>query len=112
VTDARYVVDEHVSKVIVFALRRVGVNVVTLAEVGRLGRDDAEQLAWAHANGAVVITHDEDYVAIAYARSGHRGVGYCHQDKYRGRPGDLIRRMVQLHAELSAEDWANRVVFL
>jgi hypothetical protein len=106
------VVDEHISDAIVAGLRRNEVDVVTLAQEGRLGRRDPAQLTWAADQGRVFVTHDEDYVALARSLAAHSGVGYCHQDKYRGRPGDLIRRIVQLHAELSAEAWVGRVVFL
>jgi predicted nuclease of predicted toxin-antitoxin system len=112
VTAASFVLDENVASAVANGLRRVVVEAVTLVEIGRLGLPDPDQLQWAFEQGRVVVTHDEDYVSLAYSRAVHAGVGYCHQEKYRGRPGALIRRILQLHAETEAEEWANRVVFL
>lgn len=105
-------IDENVSRAVARGLRRRNIDAVALREVDRLGLPDESQLQWAYEQRRVVITHDEDYVSLGFGSTSHAGVGYCHQEKYFRRPGALVRRLEQLQTELSAEDWAGRVIFL
>jgi uncharacterized protein with PIN domain len=112
VTDARYFLDENVLEYLVAPLRRAGFDVFSATEAGRKGKTDAEQLRWATEQGRVLITHDRDFLRIARLTTSHAGLGYAHQEKYRDRPGALIRRLEQLHLEMTAEDWQAQLVFL
>jgi hypothetical protein len=110
VADPRYVVDEHISDAVVQGLRRAGINVLKFHDAGRRGLDDAQQMAWAFVEGRVIITHDDDYIVLARRDVRCAGIAYCDQHKYDTR--GVLRELRRWHAELSAEDWVNRVVFL
>lgn len=78
----RYYFDEHLSDAIAEQLRTRGVDVVTAKEVGRANRtiSDDEQLAFAHANGRVLVTKDRDYVMLAYSHIPNAGVILLQRD--------------------------------
>jgi hypothetical protein len=111
-SDARFAGDENLPGPVLRGLHQRGFDIVSFAEAGRLGIADELQLVWAKSAGRVILTHDRDYVRLGDSGEPHAGVGYCMQRKYHLRHGPLIERIAELFADISAEDWANRVVFL
>lgn len=75
----RYYADEHVSKAVTLALRQRGVDVLTVAEAGRLGATDVEQLMFAAETGRVVVTQDADFLILAASGIEHSGIVYARQ---------------------------------
>jgi hypothetical protein len=110
VTEARYLLDEHLWNALASGLRLRSIDAITVHEAGRRSASDRDHLAWAIDNGRVIVTHDDDYLALAARVERHAGIPFCKADKY--TLGGLLREIEILHAELTAEDWANRVVFL
>jgi len=62
VSKIRYYTDEHVSKAVIRGLRQRGVNVLSVPEAQKLGATDEEHIAFAHAEGRVLFTQDEDFL--------------------------------------------------
>lgn len=105
----RFVTDEHVSPSVAAALRREGLDIVTFQEAGRRGLTDATQLAWALAEGRVVVTFDDDYLALA-AGGEHAGIAFCHERKY--TVSGVIEAIRRVWRAESAETMRSAVKFL
>ncbi|MCG3139561.1 MAG: hypothetical protein HDKAJFGB_00438 [Anaerolineae bacterium] len=76
----------------------------------RLGNDDESQLAFATAENRVLVTFDDDFVALSASGKEHVGIAYCHQDKY--TIGELIYELLVLANAMSADEMKNHVEFL
>lgn len=60
----KFYFDEHVHPAVAAYLRKHSIDVLTAQEAGRAGQgvSDAEQLAFATANGRVLVTSDNDFL--------------------------------------------------
>ena len=101
---ARLFLDEDVHPSLAEALRGHGFDAVHAGEVGRRAYTDAEQLAFAAAELRVLVTHNRrDFLALArqwWDRDDHHaGIVYARQTPV----GELLRRLLRLLDELSAE---------
>jgi hypothetical protein len=106
----RFHLDEHMPTALAKALRRHGFDVTTTLEAALLGRGDDDQLAFAIANGRVLVTNDDDFTRPLGISGTHSGICYCHPDKY--STGGLIAAVILVAECTSAEDMQNRVEFL
>jgi predicted nuclease of predicted toxin-antitoxin system len=70
----RFHLDENGDPRIAAGLRLHGIDVTTTPEAGLLGKSDEEQLAFALAEGRVIITRDTDFLRIAASGTEHPGV--------------------------------------
>ncbi len=70
--------DESVNIAIVEGLKRRGVEAFSAKDIGKVGLTDEEQIEVAKRSGAVVLTHDVDFLRIAMEKD-HTGVIYVHQ---------------------------------
>ena len=57
--------DEHIPKAVAVGLRARGIDAATAAEAGQLGVPDAALMAFAQAQGRVLITADPDHLTTA-----------------------------------------------
>jgi predicted nuclease of predicted toxin-antitoxin system len=73
----RFHLDENCPRAIASGLRRRGIDVTTSGETGRLGVDDLQQNAYALAEGRMIFTQDEDFLAIHAAGIPHPGIAFC-----------------------------------
>ncbi len=64
----KYLLDEHFSRHIAELCRtRYGLDAVSVEELGRKGRSDEEQLAFAAAEGRCIVTRDrDDFINLTY----------------------------------------------
>ncbi len=110
----RLYTNESVSVAVAEGLKRRGVDAFTARDVGNLGLSDEEQLAFAHLQGAVIFTHDDDFLKIAHnwlaARHEHSGIIYVHQQRF--GVGEIIRRLKVLNELLTQADMHSHVEFL
>ena len=104
----RYHTDEQVSKVVVRALRRRGVDVQRTPDAGMMSASDEEHLARAREEGRVVFTQDEDYLRLA-ARTEHAGVVYARQEK---PIREIISGLMLIYQLLEAEEMWNHIEYL
>ena len=80
---ARLYADENFPAPTVDTLRRLGHDVVTAREAGQadLGISDEDVLAFAHAHGRAVLTHNrKDFRNLHKAGHPHSGVILCTED--------------------------------
>jgi hypothetical protein len=106
----RFHLDEHISPVLADALRHRGIDVTTTADAGLAGAGDREHLAFASKAGRVVVKHDVDFLRLHDEGLPHAGIVYW-RPRTRGL-GDVLRRLVLMHAALSPEEFMNRVEYL
>ena len=93
--------------------RRPELDLARVQDVGLSGIDDPAVLAWAAADGRMLLTHDKETVpGFAYARvnAGEPmpGVVVAHGITV----GDIIDEVLILDAASEQEEWADQVVFL
>lgn len=112
----RLLADENFSHDIVRGLRsrHPFVDLVSAQDVGLSGADDPAALAWAAANGRVVLTHDvRTMAAFAHerVRRGLRmpGIFVISQDLPVGQVIEDLLLLVDLSAD---DEWDGRVEFL
>lgn len=106
----RYLVDEHVSRVILRGLQRRGIDAVRPQDIQREGFSDEAQLEWAAQEARVVVTFDQDYLRLAAQRSEHAGVAYCFPDKY--GISELLGLLILMYEVVDSLEMQNRVEYL
>jgi hypothetical protein len=70
----RFYLDEHVSLAIAAGLRRRGVEVLTVQDVGMLGKEDIEHLTFALQEGYVIVTQDAEFLRLHSTGIEHNGI--------------------------------------
>lgn len=78
----RFYLDENVQTFIAEQLKRRGIEVVTVRELGLLGDEDINHLERAAQMGYVLCTHDSDYVDLAADGREHAGIVFGQQHKH------------------------------
>jgi predicted nuclease of predicted toxin-antitoxin system len=106
----RFHLDEHVPHAVAAGLRRRGIDVTTSTEAGLLGAADADQVAYGLAQGRVIFTEDDDFLALAAAGVEHAGLAYCRQNTR--SVGQLVRALELLWDVYEPDEMRNRVEFL
>jgi predicted nuclease of predicted toxin-antitoxin system len=106
----KFHLDEHVAHAIADGLRSHGIDVTTAAEVGLLGADDEDHIAFALQEVRVIFTNDRDFLAIAASGEPHAGITHC---KVGARSiGYIIDALEFFSDELEPDDMMNRVEYL
>ena len=115
---ARLFADENFPKPTVEGLRRLGHDVLTLADVDLAGLaiPDEEVLAFAHADGRAVLTHNRKHFRKLH-NSGqpHSGVVLCTEDPSplgstrRYRESSLSPHGLFESQDLESKSWENRL---
>ena len=106
----RYHLDESVRAAIAVGLRSHGVDVSTTVEAALLGAADEDHLAYALAEGRVIVTHHDDFLALAASGIEHSGICYCHQQRH--SIGKLLRVLLVVHESCTREEMRGHVEFL
>lgn len=101
--------DEHVAKAVTEGLRRRGVDVVTVQELGLQAAEDQQHLQRAAQEGRVVVTQDADFLRLHAAGAPHRGIVYAAQQT---SVPQMLRGLMLVHDVLTSEDMASHVEFL
>lgn len=105
----KFYLDEHVPKAVTEGLRRRGVDVITVQELGLQAAEDAWHLERASQDGRVVVTQDADFLRLHASGLPHRGLVYAHQQT---AVSHMLRSLMLLHDVLSPNDMVNHVEFL
>ena len=106
----RFHLDESVSLRIVRPLRDRNIDVTTPTDGDLLSATDEEHLAFAHANGRVVVARDNDYIRLHVSGCQYSGIAYCHQSKY--SVGELLQNLLLLHACCDEAEMVGRLEHL
>jgi predicted nuclease of predicted toxin-antitoxin system len=106
----RFHLDEHVAHAVAHGLRRLGIDVTTSTEAGLLGAADADQVAYALAQGRAIFTQDDDLLVLAAAGVAHAGLAYCRQNAR--SVGQIIRALELIWQVYEPDELRNQVEFL
>lgn len=106
----RCYLDQHIPGAVTSGLRQHGVDVLTAQEANRCGVSDQDQLAFAMAQGRVMVTFDSDFLALDASGVQHAGIAWCPATKY--AIGQLIQALLLLHGVLNSDDMRNHVEYL
>ncbi len=85
-------------------------DVSTTLEAGLLGAADEDHIAYALAEGRVIVTHDDDFLALASSGIERSGICYCHQQKH--SIGRLLQVLLVVHECCTREEMRGHVEFL
>ena len=115
-TPPKLLFDEDVDHRILRGLRRTKptLHVRTVLEAGLAGRSDAEILAWAAAEGRLLVTQDVSTMTAEhreFIRSGKTSAGIVFIPR-EVSIGQAIADLVLICEASTAEDWVNRTEFL
>lgn len=108
--DIRYHLDENLHHAIAHGLRRRGIDVTTTNDAGLMGCSDEQQLAHAHQEGRVLVTHDDDLIRIHYQNIPHSGIAFAHARRH--SIGHIVNALTSLHRRHSAEAMAGHIEYL
>jgi hypothetical protein len=106
----RFYLDQHQSHALAAGLRSRGIDVLTASDAGRCGLPDPDQLAFATAQGRVMVSFDPDFLALHASGVAHAGIAWCPATKH--SVGRLIGALELLHAVLTADEMTNHVEYL
>ena len=105
--------DEDVSVLIADLLRARGFAATTALEAGQLHKSDVEQLTYASEHGQAILTHNRHHfedLARRYFEAGrtHRGIIIA----VRRWPHEILRRLLVILDQITADEMENRVVYI
>ena len=98
------------SPAVATGLRAHHVDMLTAQEAGRCGLPDPDQLQFATAEGRVMVTFDQDYLALDASGVQHTGIAWCSATKY--SIGQLINSLLLVCFEMSPDEMRNHVEHL
>jgi predicted nuclease of predicted toxin-antitoxin system len=109
----RLYLDEDVSSAVAAAMRRRGFDAVSVHEVGRRGRSDPEQLAYAAADDRTLFTFNAaDFVQLhrKWITEGrpHGGIIVAEQ----ALVGEIMRRLLKLLNSVTADEIRSQIYWL
>ncbi len=110
-----YLDEDTINAALVKALRNANLNVVTVADAGRLGYPDEEQLIWATEQGRVIYSFNigdfcrlhRDFIV---QERNHAGIVLASQQQY--SIGQQLRGLLKLASDNSSEEMVNQLMFL
>ena len=106
----RFHLDENWHPTIADGLRRRGVDVTTMPEVGLLPASDEKQIAYALPLGRVIFTQDRDFLRLHAAVVPHAGIAYCGKDTE--SIGENITMLLLIWQIYEPEQMVNHVEFI
>ncbi|HEY5868665.1 MAG TPA: DUF5615 family PIN-like protein [Candidatus Tectomicrobia bacterium] len=106
----KFHLDENVNHAVAYGLRRHGIDVTVSAEVGLLHATDEAQLAFAHDNARVIVTHDRDLLRLASQGVLHAGIVYTHPEH--SRLGAMMQGLLLIWGVMEPGDMVNNIEFL
>ncbi len=112
----RLATDEHIDPALIRGLRarQSDLDIVRLQQVGLLGADDRDILAWAAGEGRILITHDRNTIpGFAYerVRAGNAMPGVFIVDDQLPL-GKAIDELLILAVCSEEEEWRDQVVYV
>jgi predicted nuclease of predicted toxin-antitoxin system len=102
--------DQHFPEPVSRALARRDIDVLTAQDADRCGLPDIDQLAFATAEGRVLVTFDSDFPALHHSGMKHAGIAWCPERKH--NVGELVQALLLLHGVLQPEDMRNHLEYL
>ena len=112
-SDISLYLDEDVRVLLAEVLRNRGYTVSHVLEVGRNGKSDSEQLAFAIKHKMAILTHNiKDYVVLSksYAALGKRHFGIIVSDQIPFN--ELLKRALRFLSSNTKKHIENRIIWL
>lgn len=107
---AKFYADEHVPAAVSQALKRRGIDILTVQEAKLRGRSDKEQLQYASVQQRIIITHDSDFLILARKEKiKHPGILFFTSQVQIGKAIEEIERVWLTY---TAEDLCRVTLFL
>lgn len=106
----KYYLDQNITGGTAEGLRALGIDVTTAQEEGRCGYPDPDQLAFATAEGRVLVTFDRDFLAIHATGIPHAGIVRTPPKKY--TLGGFIHALEILHGVYTAAEMVDQLEYL
>jgi hypothetical protein len=106
--------DENVILALVLGLRRRGMDVLTVQDLGKRGEDDPLLLDIAYQRDRIVLTNDQDFLSLAAERASRQELfaPIFYWPQQQRTVGELLGTVLPLAATLSYEEACSRVFFL
>jgi hypothetical protein len=106
--------DENVILALVLGLRRRGMDVLTVQDLGKRGEDDPLLLDIAYQRDRIVLTNDQDFLSLAAERASRQELfaPIFYWPQQQRTVGELLGTVPPLAATLSYEEACSRVFFL
>lgn len=105
----RLAFDENMQKSVTRALRRRGVDVITVQDAGRREDDDPDLLSWATGLGRVLVTHDHDFEQHHREEQAHAGVVLVHDVS---PVGHVIEWLEMIAGAATAEELRGEIIYV
>ncbi|MEX2214623.1 MAG: DUF5615 family PIN-like protein [Phycisphaeraceae bacterium] len=106
--------DEHVDAAVIEAVRKLGVDVITVQEHGLSGSVDEVLLSVATKEGRLMLTSDKDFLKLhaEWLKAGkdHAGIVFWKLTKY--SVGNAVRRIMGIVRAMTVEDAKNNLIYL
>jgi predicted nuclease of predicted toxin-antitoxin system len=106
----RFHCDENIDPAIADGLRRRGIEVTMPADVGLVGASDDDHLTFAAREQRVIVTHDEDFLALAHSGVAHCGLACCHTQSR--SIGQILGALLLIYDCLDPADMRDHIEFL
>ena len=106
----RLYLDENLSPRIAEQLRRRGVDIVTVHDLGVAGDTDESHLERATGLNRVLVTADTDFLVLAASGREHSGIVFGVQESH--RIGDWVNALDLLRVVYESEDMRNHVEYI
>jgi hypothetical protein len=106
----RFHLDENIDPAVAEGLIRRGVDVTTTQQAGLLHASDDKQIEFALAENRILVTHDDDFLALAKDSVSHAGIAFCHPEAR--SIAQMIASLLLIRDCMSGEEMKTRVEFL
>jgi predicted nuclease of predicted toxin-antitoxin system len=117
----KFYTDTHIAKAVAVQLRNRGIDIIRCEEVDMADAKDIEHLEYATQEGRIIITNDEDFLALdaVWREQGktHAGIMHC---RAQGEIaiGIIVKKCIALHENIESgkgileSDIVNQVIFV
>ena len=72
----KFLADEHIELSVVDGLKELGIDILSVDEIGKRSYSDIDILDFAKDNGRVVVTRDSDFLRLHAQHIEHAGIIY------------------------------------
>ncbi len=102
--------DENVPLAVSKALKKRGIDILTVKDSGMLHQEDRDQLSFAISEKRAVITHDSDFLKMAtMEKINHYGILFFTKQV---KIGEAIEEIEKVYLAYSAEELNGIILFL
>lgn len=106
----RFYLDENMPVAVATQLARLGIEAVTVRDLGLRGDSDDKHLQRAAEMGYVFCTHDADFVELASTGIDHAGIIFGQQHKH--GVATWVKFLERVYKVCTAEEMRNRVEYV